>query len=116
MLNERICVYDDGVLVGGIEPDGTVPETGKQEETTETTGATAAPDQPSGVLYGDVDCNEKVELLDVITLNKNLLGITKLDDKGGANADVDCSSVVDGTDSLLILKSIVSLVTLPFKG
>ncbi|MBR1899348.1 MAG: glycoside hydrolase family 9 protein [Oscillospiraceae bacterium] len=113
VLNERICVYDDGVLVGGIEPDGTVPETGKQEETTETTGATAAPDQPSGVLYGDVDCNEKVELLDVITLNKNMLGMLKLTDEGTANADVDLNKKVDTTDSLYILQSLVSLVTLP---
>ena len=84
-------------------------------ETTTVTNPTASTDGTE-ISYGDVDCNGAVELLDVITLNKNLLGITKLDDKGSANADVDCSDVVDGTDSLLILKSIVSLVTLPFKG
>ncbi len=62
---------------------------------------------------GDVDGNGKVELLDVIMLNKNLLGMVKLTDDGTKNADVNGDSLVDGTDSLFILKSLVSLVTLP---
>ncbi|MBR1897262.1 MAG: glycoside hydrolase [Oscillospiraceae bacterium] len=79
-------------------------------ETTETTGTT--PD-PSAPLYGDVDDNGKVELLDVILLNKNLLGIEQLSKKGTANADVDRSGTIDSSDSLNILKSTVNLVTLP---
>jgi hypothetical protein len=67
------------------------------------------------ILYGDTDCNEKVELLDVILLNKNLLGMEQLTPKGAKNADVNIDGAVDGTDSLYILKSLVSLVTLPVK-
>ncbi len=35
--NEHICVYADGVLVGGIEPDGSVPEFAEEETTTKKT-------------------------------------------------------------------------------
>ena len=62
-----------------------------------------------------MDENGAVELLDVILLNKNLLGMEKLTDKGAANANVNSDALVDGSDSLLILKSLVSLVTLPVK-
>ena len=67
----------------------------------------------AGTTYGDVDENGEVALLDVIALNKNLLGMTKISDQAMKNADVDRSGNVDGTDSLYILKSLVSLVTLP---
>ncbi|MBR1898175.1 MAG: cellulase family glycosylhydrolase [Oscillospiraceae bacterium] len=73
-------------------------------------------DEETETVYGDVDGNGKVELLDVILLNKNLLGMEKLTDKGSTNADVNLDKKVDGTDSLFILKSLVSLVTLPVQS
>ncbi|MBQ8079007.1 MAG: cellulase family glycosylhydrolase [Oscillospiraceae bacterium] len=131
-LDHAIPIGANGITLSeyyGTKPtptEATQPTTEATVTTTEatvtTTAATTTVTNPTAstdgteISYGDVDCNGAVELLDVITLNKNLLGITKLDDRGSANADVDCSDVVDGTDSLLILKSIVSLVTLPFKG
>mgnify|MGYP007070229792 CR=1 FL=1 len=63
--------------------------------------------------YGDVDENGAVELVDVILLNKNLLGLTQLSESGKANADVDWNGTVDTADSLYILQSTVSLVILP---
>ena len=80
-----------------------------EETTTETTALTVK-------LYGDVTDNDEVNLLDVIGLNKNLLGIEILTPQGVRNADVDLNGRVDGSDSLLILKSIVSLVTLPVES
>ncbi|MBR1898648.1 MAG: dockerin type I repeat-containing protein, partial [Oscillospiraceae bacterium] len=65
------------------------------------------------ILYGDTDCNGKVELLDIILLNKNLLGMEKLSERGAVNADVDRNKSIDSNDALYILKSTVSLVTLP---
>ena len=89
-------------------------ETTTQATTTETTKQETQPSQnPDGVLYGDVDTNGKVELIDVILLNKNLLGMEELSDKGRVNANVDLNNAVDGSDSLHILKSLVSLETLP---
>ena len=82
----------------------------KPEAAPETT-----PESQPAILYGDVDENEAVELLDVILLNKNLLGLEKLSEQGARNANVDGNTSIDGTDSLYILKSLVSLVTLPVK-
>ena len=54
--------------------------------------------------------------MDVIALNKYLLGSMKLGETAKANADVDTNKSVDSTDSLNILKYVVELVTeLPIK-
>jgi hypothetical protein len=37
---DKICVYTDGVLIGGVEPDGSVPDTGSSETTATTTTTT----------------------------------------------------------------------------
>lgn len=57
---DNICVYSDGVLVGGIEPDGSVPE---------TTEATTAPETSSSanIIWGDVNSDGKVEIADVVS-------------------------------------------------
>ncbi|MBQ4465240.1 MAG: dockerin type I repeat-containing protein, partial [Oscillospiraceae bacterium] len=62
-----------------------------------------------------VNCDKVVDIMDVITLNKYLLGAATLDDKGKLNADVDNSKEIDTTDSLNILKCVVELTTLPVK-
>ncbi|MDE5564377.1 MAG: glycoside hydrolase family 9 protein [Oscillospiraceae bacterium] len=101
---EYICVYADGELVGGIEPDGTVPDTGTTEPTTGQTGVT---------LYGDVDCNGQLSIMDVILLNRNLMIGAKISERGMLNADVDNSGDANAIDSLNILKAVVKLITLP---
>ena len=94
---DKITVYADGELIGGVEP----PK-----------------DQPveSGVLYGDADCNGKVDILDVILLNKSLLGGAELTAQGKINSDVDINDAIDTTDALNLLKAIVKLVVLPIKS
>ena len=92
-----ICIYDNGVLVGGTEPDGTVPEvvtqTPKPTESTVTTTPkttttkntttakiTTTPDNtttkstPDDIRYGDLDSNGKVEITDLTMLSQYLLG------------------------------------------
>ena len=141
IVTKYVPVYVNGTLYYGMEPDGTeangdsdaadfeLPTDAPEPEATETTcstegstdieapvptgGETQNPTGGENITYGDVDCNGKVELLDVITLNKNLLGMVELEQPAQRNADVDRSKVVDGSDSLYILKSLVSLVTLP---
>ena len=77
--------------------------------------ATQASEEPSAVQFGNVnDADDAVDILDVIKLNKFLLGSNTLTPAQRANADVDQNGDVDSTDSLNILKYIVSLVsTLP---
>lgn len=109
---DYICVYDDGVLVGGIEPDGSTPaqeeKTSESEKTTEAYTSDSKTDAPS---LGDVDENGTINILDVILLNKNLLGKESLTDTQQINADVDFSGTPDSNDSLMILKYIVGLIT-----
>ena len=75
---------------------------------TETTGKT----EPSGkVKYCDTTCDGAVSILDVIAINKMLLGVSKLSDEGARNADVDDSGIVDSQDALNILKRVLELLT-----
>lgn len=122
--NDNICIYTDGKLIGGIEPDGSEPEV--EEPTTEPTSETTPkpttttskddekPTSSAAVngdaVYGDVNCDNKIDVLDVITLNKNLLGGGELTEQGIRNADVDLDDAPTVADSLTILKYIISLV------
>ena len=110
----ELCITLDELPKDLYGSGATVPtEATDSTETTETTAETLDTYAPEVAVYGDVDENGKVELLDVIQLNKNLLGMVELTDNGRTNADVNIDTKVTGDDSLLILKSLVSLVTLP---
>ncbi len=112
--NDNICVYTDGVLIGGIEPDGSVPDT--EEPTTATTEPEETPTttQAADAAYGDANEDGEVNILDVLTVNKNLLAGAPLSDQASVNADVDNDGKVTSTDALNILKySIGLLTTLP---
>ncbi len=116
--NSHMCVYDDGVLVGGIEPDGSEPVVTKPPVTTKpavttkpvtttkpavvTTPAVtnAETDSPSQrpVIYGDIDGNTKVDLTDLTILSLYLLKEKELSQTEKKVADVDGDGVVDISD------------------
>ncbi len=106
--NDNICVYTDGVLIGGIEPDGSVPET-SEPSTEPTTEPTTKPSDET--VYGDANCDGSVDILDVIALNKALLAGEKLTEPGEKNADVDLDGKPSSADALSILKYTIKLVT-----
>ncbi len=62
------------------------------------------------VLYGDANVDGEVDVLDIIVLNKFLLGGGKLSDQGAINADVDLDGDPSANDSLNIMKFIVKLI------
>lgn len=114
---DYICVYTDGVLIGGIEPDGTTvtPEVEEtSEETTDNVGDSAT--DPADIVYGDVNEDGKVTIIDVVMLNKKLMGAETLTETAEVNADVNLDGGLDAIDSLNILKSLVKLLTLPIDG
>ncbi len=86
-----------------------VDPTNGTEETPENTTPTGTQEG----LCGDVNKDGEVDILDVIMLNKFLLGSVKLDNVAQKNADVDSNEEIDPTDSLNILKCVVKLITLP---
>ncbi len=85
---------------------------GKEEEpTTEPdTEPDTEPPASTDAVYGDVDCNGKVDILDIIVLNKNLLGAADVTAQGKINADVNKDGKPGSDDSLSILKFIVKLI------
>lgn len=93
------------------EPPTEEPTQAPTEEPTQapTEEPTQAPTE-GDVLYGDVDCNGKVEILDVIALSKSLMGSGNLSEQGAVNADVDVNSTINTTDALNIMKYLVKLV------
>ncbi len=88
--------------------EGEQPATKPAEETTGTTES--SDDAPDAALYGDVNCDKEVNLLDVLTLNRNLLIGEKLTAQGIVNADVDLSGKPDSADALNILKFSIGIV------
>jgi len=106
---DHICVYDDGVLVGGIEPDGSVPENTKAEATTTTSpdeSKTTTTTAVSGdILYGDANEDGKVTLADCVAIlqyiaNKEKYPLTK---QALLNSDVSGNNDgVTANDALII--------------
>ncbi|MBR1528814.1 MAG: DUF5620 domain-containing protein [Oscillospiraceae bacterium] len=63
-------------------------------------------------LWGDADCNGKVDIVDVILMNKTIMGKdNSITEQGIANGDLNMNEVPDSVDSLNILKLIVGLIT-----
>ena len=63
------------------------------------------------LLYGDVNLDGEVDIMDVIALNKFLLGTGMLSDEAKTLADADQNKTLDASDSLNILKYVVALVS-----
>ncbi len=62
--------------------------------------------------WGDADCDGKVNILDVILMNKTVLGKdNSITEQGIANADLNLNEVPDSVDSLNILKLIVGIIS-----
>ncbi len=107
---DSIVVYTNGS--GNSNPPAASSNTTKPQQVTTTTTTTKQPDQPSDskvTKYGDANTDNKVDILDVIVINKAMLGSMQLSDQGKANADVNKNGKPDNDDSLKVLKSIVGL-------
>ena len=106
--NDYICVYSDGVLIGGIEPDGSVPAVPDEStavsstsasKTTATSSTASTSSKIEKGLKGDTDCNGIVELRDAVMLAKASAGIdVGLSTSGKTNADINGDGVLNSTD------------------
>ena len=98
---DNICVYSGDTLIGGIEPDGSVPATEEPTTSQPSTGEDKTPD----VLYGDANCDKTVDISDAVLIMQNQANPEKytLTKEGIANADcVDNPKGVTPTDALAI--------------
>ncbi len=94
----------------GSNTDPTAPT--DETKPTPTDDDTTAP-APDGVVYGDVNEDGEIGIMDVILLNRNLMVGAKISEQGMINADVNKDGKTDAVDSLNILKAVVQLITLP---
>lgn len=97
----------------------TTTEIAATEETTdttqilETTNTTVVID-PEDTLYGDVNLDGKVELIDAILLNKAAAGAVTLSPEAKKNGDCHVDGITDTNDAIVLLRFLVHLVnTLP---
>lgn len=88
--------------------DNTTETTTTTEATTTTETTTTTTE--TNVLYGDVDLNGVVDLIDAICLNKNLAGVTILTDTQSANADVNTDGIINDEDAATILQFVILLI------
>lgn len=107
-MDEYGKVYMSTVGCGIVYGEITGAE--KPVDPTKPTEPDPSDTKPEGVLYGDANNDGGVDILDVIALNKYLLGTGELTDQGKVNANVDDSKEIDTTDSLNILKCVVKLI------
>lgn len=122
---DYICVYSDGVLVGGIEPNGKKPEeqpsdttttttTVSTTTTTETTNTTTSITEktststeypPYGdILYGDVNLDKSISMVDLTYINKYLASIIKFNDQQRTQADCFIDGSISSSDATALMK------------
>ena len=87
----------------GVEPTEKPTEAPTEPPTEE-------PTEPFVPMYGDVNLDGDVDIMDVILLNKYLLGRETLSDNSKTNADVNVNKKWEADDSLNILKCVVELI------
>ena len=80
--------------------------------------ATGTTQQTFDFQDGDTNCDGKVNIADVVILNKYLTNPEKypLTAQGAINAEVDLDDKLTTNDSYCIIRSVVKLITLPYKG
>ena len=104
------------------------PTTAPVETTTTITTTTTVPVQPTQStdpvqptepgttpVYGDANNDGTIDILDMIAVNKHILGTSKLEGIKFTNADVDLNGKLDASDALYLLKRITSNLELPVK-
>ena len=102
--------------VGTDETTDTEATTASDVQTTEAQQTTTATTTevvivPGDVLYGDVNTDGRVELVDAILLNKYCAGTVTLSEEARANADCNASGMADTGDSIVLLRFLVHLVS-----
>lgn len=116
--NDDVTVYSPTITDGYVEVlAGDVdPSEGSTDPSDAPTDPPTAPsieiDHSKATRYGDVDCNDLVEIADVVTLNKYLIDSTSvtITDAGFANADVAKDNSLDINDSGKIIDFLARVI------
>jgi len=138
-ITDKITLYADDKLIWGVEPDGTSADitrptksataTTTAATTTKTTtaasGATASNNNSDGILWGDANCDEEVNMADAVIImqsisNPDKYGLGKekgISKQGEKNGDVyNNGDGITNKDALAIQQFKLGLITeLPVK-
>ena len=74
------------------------------------TGTMIVVADPKTILYGDVNMNGTVDLIDAITINKHLANIVQLSDAQEANADCYQDGTIDNKDANALMGYVILLI------
>ena len=104
--NDNVCIYDNGVLIGGIEPDGTTPA---QEDI--STGSDEPNKDKTKKRRGDVDDNGEVDVKDAVLLARMTANDPTADvtDNGKVNAECNDDGVVNSKDLVALLNHLAKV-------
>ncbi|MFZ5990059.1 MAG: glycoside hydrolase family 9 protein [Bacillota bacterium] len=102
---DNICVYDAGVLVGGIEPDGTTP-------IKPTPSATPMPTPTSSpeILYGDLNGDGSINSTDYTLMKRYILVIIKEFSVPSNAADLNGDGSINSTDYTLMKRYLLRII------
>ncbi|MDQ2087217.1 glycoside hydrolase family 9 protein [Herbivorax sp. ANBcel31] len=104
---DYICVYDDGVLVGGIEPDGTTPEGTDPEDEDEDEDEDL--DEPE-FIYGDLNGDGIVDSTDAVLLSRYILEISDQLSVPIEVADLNGDGEINSTDQMLLSRYLLEII------
>lgn len=113
---DKLTMYDNGRLIYGVEPDGTVPGTEPvtttvtttTTTTSSTTTTTTSSTTPQAVLiYGDLNSSGKVDNSDLVALSQHLVNDKLLAGQQLKAADVTLDGIVDVADLALLKQYIM---------
>ncbi len=108
-------VTNTEISIGNIAADYTVTKyTAATDDGTLTITSESSGNETA--VYGDVNCDGTVNIMDVIELSQSFMGVADLTPQGAVNADVDVNGSVQPTDTMYIAQSLVKLVELPVTG
>ena len=107
---DYICVYDDGVLVGGIEPDGTKPAEKEPAKTTTTTKPVVTTTTTTkAVTVTSTSTTTAAPKVTTTVSEENEVKVTKA-------GDANCDGQVDMSDIVLIMQSLANPDKYGIKG
>ncbi|MBN1699952.1 MAG: glycoside hydrolase family 9 protein [Spirochaetales bacterium] len=108
---EYIPVYDNGVLLWGLEPPGgaqTAPPAATPTGPPGPTNPGSPTSPPSGVL-GDVNDSGSIDIVDALLVAQYYVGLSPENFNSGM-ADANCDNTINIVDALLIARYYVGLI------
>ena len=112
-----VWYFDDiGLYRAGSTTTTTTTTTGTTTTTTTTTTtAETTTDADTDTNYGDVNLDGKVDLVDVIMINKYLAGQITLSEQATKNADVNADGSLGDGDSTILMQFVLMMIpNLPY--